>query len=388
VAEFRALWIAQVLSVGGDQLARVALTLLVFRETHSALLAAVTFAASSVPKFVGGLTLSGLADRLPRRQVMITCDLIRAGLVVIMAMPGLPLAARVAPLFVVTLISAPFASARAALVPDILSGDRYVLGSAITTTTLQFSQVVGYAAGGAIAGFFGIRVSLLVDAATFLASALIARLCVRARPASRPPDHAGGSAWSGMLAGLRLVFGDPRLRRPMLLGWLAASYNVSDGVAAPLGHALGGGDIAVSLILVASALGASAGAILFGRLVAPGQRLRWMSPLAAAGCAVQVLFAFGPALPAALVILTAGGLFDCYQLAASAAFVRSTPPGQRSQAFGVAQGGLSLGQGAAMIAAGAAAQHFSPAGVIAVAGLLGVLATILITVTSRSPQPA
>ena len=55
MGEFRALWLAQVLSVAGDQLARVALTLLVYDRTHSALLAAVTFAASVVPAFIGGL---------------------------------------------------------------------------------------------------------------------------------------------------------------------------------------------------------------------------------------------------------------------------------------------------------------------------------------------
>ena len=103
------------LSVAGDQLARVALTLLVFERTGSALLAAITFAASIVPAFVGGLTLSGLADRLPRRQVMIACDLSRAALVAIMAIPGMPLLLMVCLFCVVTLISAPFTSARAAL---------------------------------------------------------------------------------------------------------------------------------------------------------------------------------------------------------------------------------------------------------------------------------
>jgi hypothetical protein len=63
--EFRVLWLAQLLSVAGDQLARVALTILVYDRTRSPLLAAVAYAASSVPEFVGGLLLSGLADRLP-----------------------------------------------------------------------------------------------------------------------------------------------------------------------------------------------------------------------------------------------------------------------------------------------------------------------------------
>ena len=52
--------LAQILSVGGDQLARVALTYLVYDRTGSALLAAITFAASIVPTFVGGVVMGGL----------------------------------------------------------------------------------------------------------------------------------------------------------------------------------------------------------------------------------------------------------------------------------------------------------------------------------------
>ena len=74
VPEFRALWTAQILSVAGDQLARVAITLLVFSQTGLWVLAAVAFAASIVPTFVGGLLLSGLADRWPRQQVIIAAN--------------------------------------------------------------------------------------------------------------------------------------------------------------------------------------------------------------------------------------------------------------------------------------------------------------------------
>jgi predicted MFS family arabinose efflux permease len=370
---------AQALSVAGDQLARVALTVLVYSRTHSPLLAAVTFAASVVPTFVGGLVLSGLADVLPRRQVMIGCDLSRAVLVGLMALPGVPLGVLVGLLFLVTLISAPFTSARAALYPEILSGDHYVLGTAVTLTTLQFAQAVGFALGGALVGFFGVRASLVVDSATFVMSALIVRLRVHARPAGRDGFHGKIVSISDVTAGVRLVFGDPRLRTPMLLGWLAAFYNVPEAVAAPLGQSLGGGAIAVGFILAAGALGASFGAVGFSRFVDPARRLRWMTPLAVASCAALILFAFGPALAGALVILTASGLFDCYQLAANSEFVSATPPRQRSQAFGIAQGGMSLGQGIAMILAGAAAQHYTPAVVIAATGVLGVMTAVVIT---------
>jgi MFS family permease len=379
IGEFRALWLAQVLSVLGDQLARVALTLLVYDRSRSALLAALTFAASVVPVFVGGVALAGLADRLPRRQVMIVCDLARMVLVLAMAIPGLPLAVLVLLLFAVTMLGTPFTSARAAMYPDILPGDTFALGTAVTMTTYQFALVAGFAGGGTAVGLFGVRPSLLADAATFALSALISRLWVQARPVPQPSGDGRPVSRSRTMDGVRLVFATPALRTPMLLGWLAAFYNIPEGIAAPLGQALGGGDVAVGLILAAGALGASFGAVIFSRLVDPARRSRWMSPLAAASCMVLALFAFGPALPGALVILTVSGLFDCYQLAANAEFVSATPPGQRGQAFGIAQGGMSLGQGVAMILAGAAAQHYSPAIVIAASGALGAVIAVLIT---------
>ncbi|HEV3067688.1 MAG TPA: MFS transporter [Streptosporangiaceae bacterium] len=381
VGEFRALWLAQVLSVAGDQLARVALTLLVFDRTHSALLAAVTFAASVVPAFFGGIALAGLADRFPRRRVMIACDLIRVALVAVMAVSGIPIAVLVVLLFLVTLVGAPFLSARAALYPDILTGDLYVLGTAVTLTTLQFAQVLGFAAGGAVVGFFGFRVSLLIDAATFALSALIIRIWVRHWPAARAVAEPESGTGGGLLEGIKLVFSSPALRIPMLLGWLAAFYNTPEGVSAPLAAALGGGAVAVGFILAAPALGASVGAIAFSRFVAPPRRVRWMSPLAAAACGVLVLFVFDPPLPIALMVLALSGIFDCFQLAANASFVAATPARQRSQAFGIAQGGMSLGQGVAIVVAGAAAERFAPNLVIAASGAVGAVAAIAIAVS-------
>ncbi|MFC0116140.1 hypothetical protein [Kibdelosporangium aridum] len=65
VREFRALWAAEALSQLGDQLARVALAVLVYSRTNSAALAALTIALSYTPSFLGSALLSGLADRFP-----------------------------------------------------------------------------------------------------------------------------------------------------------------------------------------------------------------------------------------------------------------------------------------------------------------------------------
>jgi MFS family permease len=383
VPEFRALWGAQLLSVIGDQLARVALTVLVYDRTRSALLAAITFVASIVPTFVGGVTLAWLADRYPRRGVMIASDLIRCALVLVMALPGLPLGGLVALLFLVTLVGAPFTSARAAIYPDVLEGEKYVMGTAVTLTTYQFAQVLGFAAGGAVTGFFGTRWSLIIDAATFAASALIIQARVRSRPvpAAAAAGHHKPGRLAGVFAGVRLVFTRPGLRTPMLLGWLAAFYTAPEGVVTPLARDLGGGAATVGAILAAAALGETAGAIVFSRFVAPPVRLRVMGPLAVAACAVLALFFWQPGLPSSLLILFASGLGGSYQIAANAAFVSAAPREQRSQAFGLAQGGMSLGQGTVMILAGAAADHYSPALVIAVSGTVGAVVALAIAVS-------
>jgi MFS family permease len=378
VGEFRALWTAEVLSIAGDQLARVALTLLVYERTRSAVLAAVSFAARVVPIFAGGILLAGLADRFPRRRLMIACDLVRMVLVIVMTVPRTPVAVLIVLLFVITALGPPFASARMGIYADVLAGDRYVVGNAVTLTTFQLAQVLGFAVGGAIVAAVGVRTALVTDAATFACSALITRTWVRARPAARDTGT-GGTHLAGIAEGTRLAFQVGTLRTPMLFGWLAAFYNVPEGVVAPLASTLGGGSVTAGYILAAGALGASVGAIAFTRLVPPSVRLRWLRPLAIGSCGALAFFALGPALPAALIILFASGVFDCFQVAASSAFVQAAPMEYRSQVFGIAQAGMSLGQGTAMVLAGTAVQaHVHVTAVIAASGVLGTLVAAVI----------
>lgn len=382
----------------GDQLARVTLTVLVYDRTRSALLAAVTFVASVVPAFLGGVGMAGLADRFPRRWVMIGADVVRCALVLVMALPGMPIGLLVVLLATVTLAGAPFTAARAAVYPDLLAGERYVTGTAITLVTNQFAQVVGFAAGGAVVALLGTRTSLIADAATFAVSAVIVAGWVRrarrgrapraaAEPASVAPASeapvpeavaSGERDGGGFAAAAGAVFSDPALRLPMLFGWLAAFYNAPEGVAAPLASSLGGGARTVGVILAAQVLGEAAGMLVFGRLVRPAARMRWMGPLAVAACAVLVLAAVAPGLAVVLIVLTASGAFGAYQIAANAAFVSAVPAARRGRSFGLAQGGMSLGQGAVMILAGAAAQRLTPTVVVAVAGGAGAICAAVI----------
>jgi len=386
VREFRALWLSMVLSVAGDRLALVALTLLVYGRTRSPLLAAIVYAAGYLPWVIGGLFLADVADRRPRRSVMIFCDAVRAVLVAAMAVPGVPIAALVALLFAVTMFAPPFESARAAITPDILSGERYVLGTAVIQTTFLAGQVAGAVAGGLAVAFIGVRPSLIIDAATFVLSGLLIALGTRARPAAQP-DGGQESPWARMRAGIRLVFGDPALRTLLLFGWLVVFYTIPEGIAAPYAARLGGGFIATGLVIASTAFSTTIATPLFTRLVRPRRRLALMGPLAVLTCATLVATALRPALAVSLVIFSLSAAFGIYQVAANTAFVARVPSERRAQAFGIANMGVIVGQGAAFVAAGAAAEIFSPAAVIAVGGGLGAISGLALTLRWRHLSP-
>jgi MFS family permease len=426
VREFRTLWCAQVFSVVGDRLALVALTVLVFDRSHSPLLTSVAYAAGYVPWIVGALALSGLADRFPRREVMVACDVIRALLVGLMSLPGVPLAWLVLLLFVTTMFAPPFESARAAITPDILHGDRYVLGTAVVQTTFRAGLVAGAAAGGIAVAYLGARPALIVDAATFATSALLVRFGTTRRPAVAPrkpataqggtaagpggrtaaPGRAAGAPWSrgaasagrswagkaAIRGGAAAVFGDPALLTLVLLGWLVAFYAIPEGLAAPLARQLGGGAAETGLVMAAGPLGGVLAAPVFTRLVAPERRLRWIGPLAVAACAALLGIAAQPGLGVDLAIFVVSGVFGVYQIPANAAFVERVPNARRAQAFGLANAGLIVGQGIMFILAGAAAQASSPATVIAAVGGVGTVVAVLLAirwlrVSRQNPGP-
>jgi hypothetical protein len=369
--EFRALWVAYVLSMAGDRLAVVALTLLVFDRSHSPLLAAVTFASGFLPYLFGGMFLSGLADRLPRRVVMVACDLIRLVLVAAMLVPEMPLAAMIVLLYAVTLLQPPFDSARAAIVRDVSGKDLYPLAMAIMSTTNRIVVMAGAAAGGLIVALAGAKAGLGVDAATFAASAVLVRFGTKKRPAV---SSTGKMRPIGQLVeGVRLVFGDRQLRMLVCLAWLIAFYGVPEGIAAPYAASLKGGAVAAGLILATSQLGAVLTMTPFIKRVGPQTRMRWMGPMAAIACVVLTLTALHPDLIISMGIFMLSGSFTAYQVAANTAFMERIPNEKRAQALGLANAGLVVGQGLAFALAGAAAEVVPPSAVIALSGGIGAL---------------
>jgi uncharacterized membrane protein len=135
-------------------------------------------------------------------------------------------------------------------------------------------------------------------------------------------------------------------------------------------------------------LGTTIAVPLFTRFVRPRQRINLMGPLAILTCGSLVLAALRPNLAVSLVVFSLSAVFGVYQVAANTAFVVRVPSERRAQAFGIASMGVIVGQGAAFVAAGAAAQELvTPAVVIAVGGAIGTIVAFVLTLRWRHVSP-
>ncbi|GAB3839819.1 MFS transporter [Kribbella italica] len=376
--EFRALFLAGILSVAGDQLARVALSVLVYERTASAGLTALTYALTFIPDLVFGPLLAGFADRYPRRQVMIVTDLARAGVVALMAIEALPLWAVILLLLGLQAFGSPFNAARAATLPVVLPGDHYVLGKAANDMVVQFSQVLGFGTGGVIVVAVGVSGGLLLDSGTFLLSALLIAVGVRSRPApvqEGVSDEPRASYFSDLVAGTSLVLRTPKLRALISLAAIAGFYVTVEGLAVPYADAIGQGKEASGLLLAASPAGAVLGMWLI-TLLPPERRMKLIGPLAAGACVPLVLCALEPGLLPTVGLWALSGLASAYHLPTSAAFVQAVPDHQRGQAFGVASTALKSSQGLGILLAGALAEPLGAPQALAVMGAVGTLAAI------------
>lgn len=376
--EFRALWSAQLLSSAGDQLAQVTVGFVVYARTGSPFLAALAYALSYLPAVLGGPALAGLAGEFPRQQVMITLDLARAGLVALMALPGMPTPGLATLFFGTMLLGTPFATARAGLLTEVLPRAMRPAGEAIGNQTAQLGQIAGLLAGGGLVAALGPYRALALDSLSFSLSAGILACWVHARPAPLPSCRGTGPGrlptreitWAGVAA----IAGTPALRALVLFGWLAGFTVVPEGLAVPYARTLGGGAPTIGLLLAAAPAGLLIGTFVLGRLVRPSDRLRPMGWLAMLSCAPLVFCQVHPPVPVVAALWAVAGAGGAYQLAAAAAFVQALPRTEQARAFAVAQSGLLAAQVLGLLAAGATANRLGPQATVALAGLLGLVA--------------
>jgi MFS family permease len=368
IREFRALFLSQLLSLIGDQIARIALALLVYDRSGSAFAASATYGSSYFTWLIGGPFLSALADRWSRRNIMIVADVARALLVALLLVPHPALWLIFLVLGLIGLLAPPFESARSALVPDIVSTEQYPAASTLVNTSIQAAQVAGFFFGGVLVALVSARGALAIDVLTFVVSAVAIGLRIEQRPGS----GTSGRLLSDIGAGFALLRQDAYLRGLLTYGVLATAVAiVPEGLAVALAAEEGRGSITAGALTASLPLGYVVASTLLLR-VPSERRPRLLLRLTLLLCVPLVLTPLVGSPYLVVVLWVVAGLGTSVQLVAAVAYVAAAPPEMRGRLYGIASTALMLTQGAAVLLAGALADVTGTRAVVAGAGLTGL----------------
>jgi len=377
---------SRLISSVGTMAAYVALVAVVYdRSGHSGgWVAAVLVVMFGVAAAVGPWA-GALGDRFDRRRLMIVSDVAGAAtfvgiafahsLVLLMVLAGLS-----------SLASAPFGPASQALLVMLVPVDRRTWATATRASSYSAGQLLGGVSGGFLVAAFGGSTAFLINAVSFLVSAVFITQIKGSYRAAAVNDQ----THAGVSAGFRLVGRTPALRLTLVavsVGLLGTGMiNVAEY---PLFVSLRGGSEAYGVAVSGWALGA----FLAGRVVrregdAFAERRRLL-----AGCAL-VAVAIGlcgvvPVVAVVVVLFSIGGFAaSTRSIAATLIFQRWAPDHVRARAF-AAMGSANIGAiGIAMIVSGLVLNTLTPAGVCAAAGLIGLLALLIAwRIPPRRRQP-
>jgi len=386
--EFRVLFAAFFMYVLGFEFELLGLSVLVFAQTRSAFLAALAFGVGFAPQAVGGALFGSLADRLPPRLVITAGLLTRAAPGLVIGLwPALPVPVMLALVAVAATAAPVFTAAISGLLPDVLDGDRYILGRSVFNLTGSGTQIAGLGIGGAVLAAVPVRWLLLAAGGALAGAAIITRLGLRPRRARAARGSLRAIVRATVTGNIEL-FRDRTVRGLLLAQWLPVWFIAgAESLIVPYTGSLGRPASAAGPLLAAMPAGMMLGELLVGRFCAPGTRRRLAFPLVAVMGAPLLALVFRPPLPLAGLALLACGTGFAYQLGIQQAFLDSLPEGRRGQGFGLNSTGAMGGQGLTPTAAGALAGALGAAAAMAIAGAAAILAAFALRGPLKGSAP-
>jgi MFS family permease len=258
---FGLLFLATAGSSFGTYLAAIVLTVDVWDRTQSGVWVAALLIADFLPIVAIGLLLGPLVDRLSRRRLMIVSDIARFG--VFAALPFVDSAAAIVGLAAIAGVATGFfRPAALAGLPNLVPDDELANANSLLQTVETLAWMVGPVIGGLMLTVWSPGVPYLVNAVTFLLSAVLVSRIPESKLRSEEPLTRGH--WRDVADGLRLVVTSAPLRTVLVVWNLAlfasAAINVAEVVFAK--KTLGAGDIGFGVIVAASGVGLAFGSYL------------------------------------------------------------------------------------------------------------------------------
>ena len=273
--DFRALFFASVISLGGDWFLWVAINGLVYEATGKALYVGLAILAQESAFFLASPIGGALADRIDRRKLMIACDLARAVVCVSFLLVGpetIWLAYVLLP--VLATFAAPFDPAFSAATPNVVDPDDLPAANALNGSLWGTMLAVGAGLGGLVSAAFGDDTAFIVDAVSFLVSAALLSSIRRGFSESR-----AGKTHPSIVEATRETWRFAR-RDHRVLSLLAVKFGF--GAAAGLlalipvmaldPDVFDSGNVGFGILMAARGVGALIGPFLGHRIAGPGHR--------------------------------------------------------------------------------------------------------------------
>lgn len=387
--DFRLLYLGSLISLGGDWFLTVALLDLVLTLTGSATLASVMLLCQSLPIFFFTPMAGHIVDKVDRRKLMIVVDLARTGACLLPLLARTPATLPFAYLGVVLISigSAYFEPASQAALPNIVTAEELGPANVLMGSTWGTMLAAGAAIGGLVTMKLGRDVSFVVDAASFLLSAVILWR-MRARfSEERAGHHEHPPLLESLRETARYAKSHPRV---LALLTVKGGYSIAAGVIAMLSvfgrEVFHAGALGIGLLFASRGVGALLGPFLVRGLVR-GDENRYRAIAVAififgagyAGLGLSRSLAAG--LVAIFLAHLGGGA--AWQVS-SYGLQKETDDRIRGRVFAADYGLLTLTMSVSSIATGVAADHFgAPRATIVTASLAVAFALVWGVSTSK-----
>jgi MFS family permease len=319
--DFRRLFVASVISLGGDWFLFVALGGLVLQATGEALSVGILIVAQELPIFIATPWAGWLTDRFDRRRLMIVCDVARTGICVAFVTIGPDnLWLAYALLAGLSVFTAVFDPAFSAAIPNVVDPEDLPTANALGGSLWGTMLAVGAALGGIVSTVFGRDTAFLVDAASFAVSALLLTR-IRRRFSEDRRDEPHVTIRAATAETIQYARRDHRVRA---LISVKAGFGLAAGVLALVAvfarQVFTAGDVGFGFLMASRGLGALTGPFIGHRLA--GRDHERLIPVIATALAV---FGLGyMLLGASPTLLLAGVAVFTAHLGGGAQWVLST----------------------------------------------------------------
>ncbi len=367
---FRHLWYGQVVSELGDWLNSIAIYTLVLKLSGTGMAMASAMMAKLLPIFFVSPLAGVLIDRMDRKTIMITSDVLR--FVVVLGFLFVDDAGDLWLLYTLAVVEIALAGffepARSAIIPSLTPREDLVTANALSGSTWSVMLAVGAALGGALVSWFGIKTAFVIDAFTFLLSAwFIARIQYpKEALAKEKAERSEVSGFKTLKDGMSYLISQPMI---FVLALMKSGLAVAGGVmtliplyANKMFTTASGISMAIGAMYSARGLGAALGPILVKKFFGDSTRVLQLSILFAffLGALSYFLFAQSHSLWSASLSIALATFFGSIIWVFSSALIHLEADSRfLGRVFSTEMALLTLVMGLSNWSAGFAVDHLS-----------------------------